>query len=186
LKYFLGTEPACTQTTAGERALLADYASRSRRLLEIGVFEAVTTRTMASAMPDDAELFGVDPFFKGRLGISWGKVIASRELKKVKGKRIKLVEALSEEAASLIDGEFDFIFIDADHSLAGIQKDWEVWSPRCAVGGVIAFHDTRTAPHAPYVQDFGSFRYYNDVIRRAIDYKEIDSIDTTSIVRRVS
>ncbi len=38
-------------------------------------------------------------------------------------------------------GLFDFMFIDGDHSLEGVTKDWEMYSPLIKKGGIIAFHD---------------------------------------------
>jgi predicted O-methyltransferase YrrM len=37
--------------------------------------------------------------------------------------------------------EFDFLFIDADHSYEGCKADFEAWSPLVRSGGEIAFHD---------------------------------------------
>jgi predicted O-methyltransferase YrrM len=184
-KYAIGLEPAATQTTATERDLLARYAKRASRLLEIGVYEGFTTRTIAEAMPATAVLYAVDPFFKGRLGICWGELISHWEVSKIKNKAVKFVRTTSAEAATRISGQFDFIFIDADHSLSGITTDWEKWSSRCAVGGVMAFHDTRIASHAPQVQEFGSFQFYNSHIVQNPDFQEIDTADTLSIIRRL-
>ena len=35
----------------------------------------------------------------------------------------------------------DLLFIDGDHSYEGVKKDFEMYSPLVADGGVIAFHD---------------------------------------------
>jgi predicted O-methyltransferase YrrM len=45
-------------------------------------------------------------------------------------------------AADFQDKEFNFIFIDADHSYEGAKADFEAWSPLLRSGGEIAFHDT--------------------------------------------
>lgn len=185
LKYSLGMDSAHTQTSEAERQLLARYATKSRALLEIGVYEGVTTRALAEAMPETAELFAVDLFFKGRLGMCWAKMIAFTEATKAKKKKVFFVEMRSEDAARKIDADFDFIFVNADHSLNGIATDWLVWSPRCRFGGVMAFHDTRIASHAPHVQNFGSFKYYNEVISMDTNFEEIDHVDTLSVIRRV-
>ena len=39
------------------------------------------------------------------------------------------------------DMEFNFLFIDANHSYAGCKADFENWSPLVRSGGEIAFHD---------------------------------------------
>lgn len=185
IRYLLGAEPAATQTTAAERDLLARFARGASRLLEIGVYEGASTRIIADAMPPTATLYAVDPFFAGRFGICWSQLIARREAGNCNSGTVRFVRAMSVDAARAIEGDFDYIFIDADHSLEAIGADWEAWSPRCLVGGVMAFHDTRIAPHAPQVARFGSFEFYNRVIARHPDFQEIGSADTLSIVRRL-
>jgi predicted O-methyltransferase YrrM len=185
VKFLMGFEPAATQTTAAERRLLARYARDASRLLEIGVYEGASTRITADAMPSMAVLYAVDPFFRGRLGICWSEVIARREAKKSRTRSVRFVRAMSTDAARRIHGDFDYIFVDADHSLEAIRADWETWSPRCVVGGVMAFHDTRVASHAPQIRGFGSFQFYNSVISSHPDFREIDAVDTLSIVRRL-
>ncbi len=169
-----------------ERQMLARYAVNRSSLLEIGVFEGASTKLLADAMSEIAELFAVDPFFKGRLGVCWAKPIARRQAYNSKNrKRIHFVQMLSSEAEQAIKVNFDFIFIDGDHSYEGIKTDWEAWSPRCVIGGVIALHDTRIAAHAPHIKHFGSFKYYNECIRHARCFKEVDCVDTLSLVQRI-
>ncbi len=37
------------------------------------------------------------------------------------------------------------MFIDGDHSLEGVTRDWEMYGPLVGEGGMVAFHDV--APH---------------------------------------
>jgi predicted O-methyltransferase YrrM len=37
--------------------------------------------------------------------------------------------------------KLDFLFIDGDHSLAGVKSDFEMYSPLVRPGGFVAFHD---------------------------------------------
>lgn len=39
-------------------------------------------------------------------------------------------------------GPFDFIFIDGDHTYAGVRDDFRAWSLLVRQGGVVALHDT--------------------------------------------
>ena len=42
----------------------------------------------------------------------------------------------------LLDGsKLDFLFIDGDHTYEGVKKDFELYSPLVAKGGIVAFHD---------------------------------------------
>jgi cephalosporin hydroxylase len=48
---------------------------------------------------------------------------------------------LSELRQALGDKKIDFLFIDADHSYAGVRGDHEMYGPLVADGGLVAFHD---------------------------------------------
>lgn len=43
----------------------------------------------------------------------------------------------------LKDELLDFLFIDGDHSEAGVRKDWEMYSQLVRPGGIVAFHDIK-------------------------------------------
>jgi cephalosporin hydroxylase len=46
----------------------------------------------------------------------------------------------------LFGAPIDFLFIDGDHSYAGVKADFEMYSPLVRQGGVIAFHDICVHP----------------------------------------
>jgi cephalosporin hydroxylase len=39
----------------------------------------------------------------------------------------------------------DFLFIDGDHTYAGVRRDYEMYAPLVTSGGLIGFHDIRTS-----------------------------------------
>jgi cephalosporin hydroxylase len=46
------------------------------------------------------------------------------------------------QADGAADGRgVDLLFIDADHTLDGVRRDWELYGPLVAPGGLVAFHD---------------------------------------------
>ena len=47
----------------------------------------------------------------------------------------------ADSAAAFADESVDFVFIDADHSYAGISRDITAWLPKVKRGGVLAGHD---------------------------------------------
>jgi cephalosporin hydroxylase len=52
----------------------------------------------------------------------------------------------------LLAGEpVDLLFIDGDHTYAGVRKDFEMYAPLVADQGMIAFHDICHHPHHPDV-----------------------------------
>lgn len=46
-----------------------------------------------------------------------------------------------EYAKTQNDGSVDLVFVDADHSFLGTQKDFNAWLPKVKQGGVFIFHD---------------------------------------------
>src|SRR6185437_13459100 len=39
------------------------------------------------------------------------------------------------------DEKLDLLFIDGDHTYEGVRRDWEMYSPLVAPGGLVVFHD---------------------------------------------
>jgi len=185
LRYFLGLDPANSQTTQAERLALSRHVVGRRLVAEIGVFEGLTSAFLARAMATDGVLYAIDPFFPGRLGICWGKWIARQELRKVRPRRrVVFIEQLSCEALSQVEGQLDFLFIDGDHSLEAIKRDWADWSPHMAAGGIIALHDTRVPAHNPRVAEFGSHQYFESHIRHDGRFEILEQVDSLSVLQR--
>src|SRR5512139_6522 len=64
---------------------------------------------------------------------------------KFAGERAKFVNCRSPEAAEQFpDKMFDFVFIDADHSLEAVERDIAAWRPKIKDGGLLCGHDYGT------------------------------------------
>jgi hypothetical protein len=75
----------------------------------------------------------------------------------------------------------DFIFIDGDHSWAGIDADWKSWSTRIAPGGVIALHDSRPSSESNLVLE--SVRYTQEVIRGDPRFQVIEEVHSLTVLQ---
>ena len=80
-------------------------------------------------------------------------------------------ETLAHVLAWLAGDQLDFLFIDGDHSLAGVQSDYEMYAPLVRHGGVVAFHDIvpdfRTRYGTPTGCDVGQVpQYWHDLKSR--------------------
>ncbi len=180
LAWWCGLGSASTQSSEAERACLARHAAGRRRLVEIGVFEGVTTLALRRVMAADGVLFAVDPFPVGRLGVSFHERIARVEADRSDNGRVEWIRATGADAAvdPRVAGEpIDFIFVDGDHRWEGIAGDWEAWSGRVVPGGVMAFHDSRNI-------DAPSARFTESVVVTDPRYVVIDVVDTITVVRR--
>jgi len=63
------------------------------------------------------------------------------------GRRAVMIREMSEDAVRLFaDGSLDFVYIDADHSYAGVLQDILRWAPKVKKGGTLAGHDYLDGP----------------------------------------
>jgi predicted O-methyltransferase YrrM len=181
LLHGLGLREADTQTTAAERACLARHAAGRTRLVEIGVMHGVTTAVLRGAMSEAGVLTAIDPHPAGRLGVSFERAIARREVSAVSRGRVKLLRTHSAGALSGWTDPIDFLFVDGDHSWRGIDEDWNGWTRFVAPGGIVALHDSRPVPGRA---DLDSVRYMRDVVARDTRFEVIDSVDSLTVLRR--
>ncbi|MES2712250.1 MAG: class I SAM-dependent methyltransferase [Pseudomonadota bacterium] len=71
--------------------------------------------------------------------------------------RVRLHEGLSHERiAEFPDAHFDWIYIDADHSYAGVARDAAAAAPKLRPGGVMVFNDFAHAD--PFLGAYGVHR----------------------------
>jgi predicted O-methyltransferase YrrM len=187
VRYLLGWDAAATQTTAAEREAIAKYARDRSLAVEIGVYEGVSTVVIGKNLTPGAILYGVDPFLPGRLGICWNRIIARREVSRARLRcEVRFIRTTSHEALDRIPHqEFDCIFIDGDHSLGGIEQDWQDWSARVAKGGFVLLHDTQIPAHNPHVADLGSFQYFRDTVSHDERFEMVEIVDSLSVLRRL-
>ena len=94
-----------------------------------------------------------------------------------------LVRKLSTEAAVDWTAPIDFLFIDGDHSWAGIERDWHDWSDFIASGGLVALHDSRSVPSRA---DLDSVRYTREVISHDRRFRLRDSVESLTVLERVT
>jgi predicted O-methyltransferase YrrM len=185
----VGLVRADTQTTAAERGAIDRHARGRTSAAEIGVWHGVTTRRLRATLAPDGELWTVDPYPLGRFGVNFARVVAQREVGAVKGARVRWVRTTGVDAARLWSAEarrpIEFVFIDADHSWEGLSGDWNAWSGLVARGGVVALHDSRSTPEHP-LDDTGSVRFTQQVIRQDARYRVIDEVDSLTVLERVT
>jgi len=179
IKYHLGLEPAATQTTGAERSAIRAHARGCLCIVEIGVFEGFTSRVLREAMDPKGTLHCVDPFFKGALGICYGRSISRREISKSSNGAVRFLRVFSHEAARDWTAPVDMIFIDGDHSDAGVRQDWADWAPHIVPGGFVAFHDS-VAPE----EDFGPPALVREICATDHQYELAFQVDSLSILRR--
>lgn len=178
--------PAATQLSDDETALLQDLASQASSVAEIGVFEGVTTRRMIERMPSGSTIYGLDPFFPGRLGVSYGYWITRAEIRRAARKDVQciLLRRLSYDVAPDFNVSLDLVFIDADHSYDAVRRDWDDWSVKIVPGGYIALHDSQPVP-GRCRETVGPVRLVRELGDRPSGFELAFVVDSLTAYRRV-
>ena len=128
-------------------------AARPRVVLEIGLDLGGTFLLWSRAAAADAHLLAIDVRSTGRFG-AWSPFAIVRRGFAVGSQRVTLLmgkdshsETTREHVARLLDSRpIEFLFIDGDHSHDGVWRDFNMYSPLVAPGGLIAFHDISPNP----------------------------------------
>lgn len=132
-------------------------------IAELGVFEGKTAKYLLSTIPNIIWI-GVDTWQPGdpakdipehkkkRRGDTGYRSYARAPLRQYRDNVMALAakyapratvhEMTTAEAASLVeDGSLDMVFIDADHTAAGVLADIRAWAPKLQPGGLLCGHD---------------------------------------------
>lgn len=107
--------------------------SKPKKLMEVGSFRGYTALFLAQHVSPDAKIVTVDRYpdhGEAYQNTGWASMIERR---------------VGETNASMFEhdppGSYDLIFIDADHSYAGVKNDTELILPLVSQNGFILWHD---------------------------------------------
>lgn len=115
-------------------------ALRPARVCEIGPYLGGTSLLFARAAAADATIVLLD------YAMDRARRRALRRLGR-RDQRVECVRGDSHDPAirarvwAALGGAADFLFIDGDHSSAGVAADWRDYAPLVRPGGLVAFHD---------------------------------------------
>jgi hypothetical protein len=133
------------------------------KVAEIGVFKGRTMRAvMRSSVASNVEQwFAIDPWqpnellYPGLGGIdSWDGYHKSVCRYMPWFPQLRVMRLRSLDAVSLfMDGYFDMVYLDGDHSADAVEADIKAWVPKVKKGGIIGGHD--------YVEDERVTNTYN-------------------------
>jgi predicted O-methyltransferase YrrM len=148
---------------------------RPRTIVEIGTCHGGTVRAWCECARHDARIITVDlpggPFGGGytdeRAGVIRTFARSKQKLSLVTGD--SHTDEVRQEVWDLARGGVDFLFIDGDHSYAGVKADFEDYSPLVRPGGLIAFHDIAPYPERPDVE---VERFWREEIRGRYNMRE--------------
>jgi predicted O-methyltransferase YrrM len=169
-RYHLAT--AGFPTGLGQSAWVLHGLVRSLRpeiCVEIGSAHGWSTCHVALALKENfaGKLYAIDPHRPtdwNDAGSSDTLQVLQRHLRCCRvAEYVEIVRATSAEAARGWTRPVDFLFIDGDHSHAGVKRDWDLFSPFLAEFGVAVFHDTTWELHGPNRPDMGVPRFLDEL-----------------------
>jgi len=117
--------------------------------IEIGVCTGINSYMILECCSNVSTLVGVDHYAAYK---DWDREIFQHEQDHsytilqnnmaVMGPRFKHIKSSSSDAAKeLQDNSYDFVFIDADHSMKAVLEDLDNYWPKIKNNGIIAGHD---------------------------------------------
>lgn len=117
-----------------------------RRVVEIGTANGGTLYLLTWAAAADAQILSLDiktydPLHR-RIFESFGR--RTQQVRIMQGD--SHLDATRDAVGASLGGPLDFLFIDGDHSAAGVRRDYELFAPLVRPGGLIAFHDIVDGP----------------------------------------
>jgi predicted O-methyltransferase YrrM len=140
-----------------------DYAAfhAPRTVVEIGTASGGTHFLLGAALPSVTLKVGVDLFVRNtRLLETFARPGCTQRFVHGSSRDAATVAAVR---TALSEQPIDLLFIDGDHSYAGVRADFELYAPLVRPGGLIAFHDIVPDYRTRYGRDTG--RYAGDVPR---------------------
>lgn len=146
--------------------------------IEIGRFSGGSTLLIASAVGKKGKLLSIDksPQNDEKLRV----ILTHAEL-------LERVELVVGDANELVrDEQYDFVFIDGDHSYEGAKKDHNKWGKLVRAGGYIIHHDMGNGRE--YSTQHGELSLLmNDIINKQQDVVElIEEVGSMCMFRRKS
>ncbi|MCL4837569.1 MAG: class I SAM-dependent methyltransferase [Thermoanaerobaculia bacterium] len=160
-------------------------------VVEVGVFEGVTSRWLADAIGPEGRLILVDPFVPAlrveRLfGFSGARTIARRTVSGAPSV-VDWVRSTSLAAAGEVrtpEGA-DLVFLDARHEYEAVAEDLRSWSPHVSGEGVIAVHDSRPCPSRPELSpESGGCRAVTEFLGAGL-WRLLAEVESLAVITRV-
>ena len=161
-------------------------ARELKRVCEIGTFRGGTLYIWCQLAAQDAQVISVD-LPGGQFGGGYNeRSLPFFQSFRRPGQSLHCIRGSSHDATiraefqkSLNGAELDFLFIDGDHSYAGVKQDFEFYSKFVKRGGVIGFHDIHHRPEYPDIEVYKLWRELK------ANHRHQEFIETTDARRKI-
>lgn len=181
--------------TSAEQALLfalgqdVPYAGV---IFEIGSEFGMSASIFAKATEDTAVLIGCVDLYPGDLASHHRQNLVEAGLESDRIQRFqqdsKLGMEINPRMADRAGCSIDLLFIDGDHSYAGVKADIDAWMSHVKIGGRVAFHDCLYPPnfHADHLYQFDIMRAIGEWFTSVSPaWRTLEYVDSIMVFERV-
>jgi predicted O-methyltransferase YrrM len=185
--HWLGLKSPTSQTAPSELEALEEQARGRRAALEIGSYQGVSAAYIARGLAEGGKLYCIDPWPDTPRG-STNPMFSmfTRHLRRLGlSDRIVILRGFSSEMAGRIPEGLDFIFVDGDHSRAGIEGDWKIVKAKLREGGIVCLHDTVIPTDEPW-RTLDSVRFFEEVIANDRGFRLVKQVHSMSVLEKLA
>lgn len=151
-------------------------------IVEIGVLDGETSKIMAEANPS-IPVYGIDPLIPDSMNPNLIGSVAKINENTRNTKNFRLIKDYSFNVVKKWDKQFDYLFIDGDHSYEATKKDYEDWLPKLSKNGIVSFHDsTMNRSNINYWP--GPSKLTDDMIKNDHRVEFVESVGRLTIFRK--
>ena len=171
-----------------EAALLYDLAKACREgcIVEVGSYRGRSAVALGRGSLDghNAAVYAIEPHeeFTGLLGGKFGPpdraAFYTAMLATSCYHTVRLVNLSSEIVAPGWTQKIGLLFIDGDHSYAGVKRDFDCWSPHLTPNALIAFDDSTDPALGP--------RQLIDELRQGGQFEQVRQVRNVTVITRKS
>lgn len=135
-----------TVAEASELMRLAGEVPPDACIVEVGSHRGRSTAALALGA-NGAPVYAIEPHeaFEGMYGTKFGpedrRAFFENMLRVGVVEDVRLVNLSSEVVSKGWTRSIGLLWIDGDHSLEAVRRDFDAWAPFLAPGGAVAFHD---------------------------------------------
>jgi predicted O-methyltransferase YrrM len=135
-----------TEEEAGELMRLASGVPADTCIVEVGSHRGRSTAALALGA-NGAPVYAIEPHeaFEGMYGSTFGpedrKAFFENMLRLDVVEDVRLVNLSSEVVSRGWTRPIGLLWLDGDHTVEGVRRDFEAWEPFLEPGSVVAFHD---------------------------------------------
>jgi hypothetical protein len=159
---------------------LAQAVRRPDCIVEVGSYRGRSTAALAAgARPSGVAVYAIEPHepFTGILGGQFGpedrKQFFRNMLRSRSTDEVRLVNLSSEIVAQGWQKPVGLLWLDGDHSYAGVRRDFEAWEPHLSDAVTVALHDS----NQPSIQ-----RFLGELT--AIGWEAVKRVDLITVIKR--